>query len=234
MQGCQIWPLIGSDWHQMRQIWDFKMRRWVFCFTEWSSNVCPGSPPLTAVAAVHVHVIDSSSPLFESPIYETSVPENVASHTPVKAVKAISPHGQKLIYSISRGDKYGEFSLDFNTGELLPLFADIFILLLFCFQIYIIFYTFLFVFFKAHVFMHLLSKYLVIPFGMKFMKFRLLMIFMSVYIDLLMELLFIHRLCSSIPHTCIASHFRMTVFYSSHPILLYAHQSVYHISIHPI
>lgn len=80
------------------------------------SACLPGSPPLTAVAAVHVHIIDSSSPLFEQSVYEASVPENVAAFTPVIPVNAISPHGQKLIYSISRGDKFGEFALDFNTG----------------------------------------------------------------------------------------------------------------------
>ncbi|KAH9487879.1 long-chain fatty acid transporter fat1 [Bulinus truncatus] len=77
-----------------------------------------GSPSLTAVAAVHVHIIDNSSPLFEQPTYEASIQENAAPHTPVIAVKAISPHGQKLIYSISRGDKYADFALDFNTGYL--------------------------------------------------------------------------------------------------------------------
>ncbi|CAL1526834.1 unnamed protein product [Lymnaea stagnalis] len=71
-----------------------------------------------SVAAVHVHITDSFSPLFEQPVYEISVQENAAPHTPVIAVKAISPHGQKLIYSISRGDKYGDFALDFNTGYL--------------------------------------------------------------------------------------------------------------------
>lgn len=76
-----------------------------------------GSPPLTAVAAVHVHIIDSSSPLFELPVYDASIPENVEPFTPVIAVKAISPHAQKLIYSISGGDKSGEFALDFNTGK---------------------------------------------------------------------------------------------------------------------
>ncbi|XP_059170799.1 protocadherin Fat 1-like isoform X3 [Physella acuta] len=74
-----------------------------------------GSPSLTAVAAVHVHITDSSSPLFEQPVYEASVLENAAPHSPVMSAKAISPHGQKLIYSISRGDKYGDFALSFNT-----------------------------------------------------------------------------------------------------------------------
>uniref|UniRef100_A0A2C9M9H4 Uncharacterized protein n=1 Tax=Biomphalaria glabrata TaxID=6526 RepID=A0A2C9M9H4_BIOGL len=74
-----------------------------------------GSPSLTAVAAVHVHIIDSSSPLFEQQSYQASIQENAAPHTAVIAVKAISPHGQKLIYSISRGDTYADFALDFNT-----------------------------------------------------------------------------------------------------------------------
>lgn len=80
-----------------------------------------GSPPLSAVASVHIQIIDSSSPMFEQSSYEASIPENSSPYTPIITLQATSPYGQKLIYSISRGDKYGEFALDFNTGRLFPL-----------------------------------------------------------------------------------------------------------------
>ncbi|GFN75010.1 fat cadherin [Plakobranchus ocellatus] len=77
-----------------------------------------GLPSLTAVASVHIHVTDSNSPLFEKPVYTGRVVENAAMHTAILPVTAVSPHGQKLLYSISRGDKYGDFALDFNIGFL--------------------------------------------------------------------------------------------------------------------
>ncbi|RUS73770.1 hypothetical protein EGW08_018463, partial [Elysia chlorotica] len=77
-----------------------------------------GSPSLTAVASVHIHVTDNTSPLFEKHVYSGRVMENAAPHTAILPVMAVSPHGQKLLYSISRGDKYNDFALDFNIGYL--------------------------------------------------------------------------------------------------------------------
>ncbi|GFR97028.1 fat cadherin, partial [Elysia marginata] len=52
-----------------------------------------GSPPLTAVASVHIHVTDSTSPLFEKHVYSGRVAENAAPHTAILPVQAVSPHG---------------------------------------------------------------------------------------------------------------------------------------------
>ncbi len=40
-------------------------------------------------------------------------------HGAVTTIEARSPTGGKLIYSISAGDIYGEFAVDFNTGNVL-------------------------------------------------------------------------------------------------------------------
>ena len=54
--------------------------------------------------------------MFESQQTEVRIPENTPIHSPVLSVQAVSPKGQKLIYSIVDGDRYGDFAVDFNTG----------------------------------------------------------------------------------------------------------------------
>lgn len=61
-------------------------------------------------------MVDSSSPVFESQQTEVRIPENTPIHSPVLSVQAVSPKGQKLIYSIVDGDRYSDFAVDFNTG----------------------------------------------------------------------------------------------------------------------
>ncbi|KAK7449354.1 hypothetical protein BaRGS_00040023, partial [Batillaria attramentaria] len=75
-----------------------------------------GSPPLSTTVQVPIHVVDSSSPVFERQQSEVSIHENTPVHSPVLSVQAVSPKGQKLIYSIVDGDRYGDFAVDFNTG----------------------------------------------------------------------------------------------------------------------
>lgn len=45
------------------------------------------------------------------------VKENVPAGTPIWSLKAVSPSNQKLIYSITDGDPYKEFTVDFNIGK---------------------------------------------------------------------------------------------------------------------
>ncbi|XP_076446580.1 protocadherin Fat 1-like isoform X2 [Babylonia areolata] len=74
-----------------------------------------GTPPLSTTVEVPIHVVDSSSPVFESQHMEVQIPENTPVHSAVQSVQAVSPQGQKLIYSIVDGDRYGDFAVDFNT-----------------------------------------------------------------------------------------------------------------------
>lgn len=63
-----------------------------------------------------MYVVDSSSPMFKEQQLHVSIPENTPMYAPVISIQAISPKGEKLIYSISNGDRYGDFAVDFNTG----------------------------------------------------------------------------------------------------------------------
>lgn len=74
---------------------------------------------------IPIHVVDSSSPVFPDQQTEVRIPENMAMHFPVLSIQAVSPKGQKLIYSIFDGDKYGDFAVDFNTGTFLCIFVCI-------------------------------------------------------------------------------------------------------------
>ncbi|XP_041359153.1 protocadherin Fat 1-like isoform X2 [Gigantopelta aegis] len=75
-----------------------------------------GRPPHRTLIKVPIHVINRDSPIFEKSFYNVSVPENIAMHSPVLSIQAFSPKNQKLIYSITKGDKYGDFAVDFNTA----------------------------------------------------------------------------------------------------------------------
>ena len=61
-------------------------------------------------------VVNQATPVFTEPFYAVTVPENLPPQTTVVSVQASSPTGRKLIYSITDGDKYNEFTVDFNTG----------------------------------------------------------------------------------------------------------------------
>ncbi|XP_064610099.1 protocadherin Fat 1-like isoform X2 [Liolophura sinensis] len=74
-----------------------------------------GTPSLKSQTVVPVKVITKATPVFSQQYYSVSIPENIQLHSPVISLQAGSPNGQKLIYSITKGDKYGEFAVDFNT-----------------------------------------------------------------------------------------------------------------------
>eukprot|EP00058_Branchiostoma_floridae_P023668 XP_002609158.1 hypothetical protein BRAFLDRAFT_131370 [Branchiostoma floridae] len=75
-----------------------------------------GNPPLSARIEVPVTVMNKAMPVFEKPFYAVSIPENIQLHTPVINIKAASPDGLKLIYSITDGDPFNQFNIDFDTG----------------------------------------------------------------------------------------------------------------------
>lgn len=84
----------------------------------WILSLChSGTPPLSATVEVPVHVVDTSSPVFETQQKGVRILENTPLHSAVVSVQAASPKGHKLLYSIVQGDRYGDFQVDFNTGK---------------------------------------------------------------------------------------------------------------------
>ncbi|XP_068085238.1 fat-like cadherin-related tumor suppressor homolog [Anabrus simplex] len=76
-----------------------------------------GMTPCSTEVTVHVKVIDRSMPIFDKQFYTDSVLESIEVHSPLAvSVRAESPLGRKLIYSIVKGNDYEEFALDFNTA----------------------------------------------------------------------------------------------------------------------
>lgn len=68
---------------------------------------------------VNVKVIDRSMPTFDKQFYTDSVLESIQVNSPLSlSIHAESPLNRKLIYSITKGNDFEEFALDFNTGKL--------------------------------------------------------------------------------------------------------------------
>ena len=89
----------------------------------------------TAQSSVKMTIISKSYPVFDHQVYKASVAENSLKGTSVMSLEATSPTGQKLIYSIIEGDRYGDFSVDFNIGEYFTFIKNNLkkLLLMFCF-----------------------------------------------------------------------------------------------------
>lgn len=75
-----------------------------------------GEPALSAEAEVPITVVNKATPVFERPFYSIEVPENIQLHTPVLHVQANDSEGPRIVYTISEGDPFKQFSIDFNTG----------------------------------------------------------------------------------------------------------------------
>ncbi|XP_069130299.1 protocadherin Fat 1-like isoform X2 [Argopecten irradians] len=75
-----------------------------------------GVPPRSVDVNVTISVISDAHPRFEQQFYTTTVREDVQLQTPVISVRAVSPNGHKLIYTIISGDTYKDFDVDFNIG----------------------------------------------------------------------------------------------------------------------
>nr|XP_031838717.1 fat-like cadherin-related tumor suppressor homolog isoform X2 [Nomia melanderi] len=76
-----------------------------------------GITPCSIEVPVNVKVIDRSMPVFDKQFYTDSVLESIEVHSPLAlSIQAESPLNRKLIYSITKGNDFEEFALDFNTG----------------------------------------------------------------------------------------------------------------------
>lgn len=74
--------------------------------------------PCSVEVPVNLKVIDRSMPVFDKQFYTDSVLESIEVHSPLSlSIQAESPLNRKLIYSITRGNDFEEFALDFNTGN---------------------------------------------------------------------------------------------------------------------
>jgi len=81
-------------------------------------NMIAGITPCSIEVPVNVKVIDRSMPVFDKQFYTDSVYESIEVHSPLTlSIQADSPLNRKLIYSITKGNDFEEFALDFNTGE---------------------------------------------------------------------------------------------------------------------
>lgn len=75
-----------------------------------------GEPALSAEVEVPITVVNKAMPVFERPFYSIEIPENIQLHTPVLHVQANDSEGPRIVYTISEGDPFKQFSIDFNTG----------------------------------------------------------------------------------------------------------------------
>ncbi|XP_041488205.1 protocadherin Fat 1 isoform X1 [Microtus oregoni] len=77
-----------------------------------------GSPAFSAEVLVPITVMNKAMPVFEKAFYSAEIPENIQVHSPVVHVQANSPEGLKVFYSITDGDPFDQFTINFNTGVL--------------------------------------------------------------------------------------------------------------------
>ncbi|XP_074651233.1 protocadherin Fat 1-like [Tubulanus polymorphus] len=74
-----------------------------------------GFPRRQSKATVPLRVINRGTPLFDEQFYTATLRENSPLHSAIIQIEAKSPNNKKLIYSISKGDIYNEFNVDFDT-----------------------------------------------------------------------------------------------------------------------
>uniref|UniRef100_A0A8C8BUY8 Protocadherin Fat 1-like n=1 Tax=Oncorhynchus tshawytscha TaxID=74940 RepID=A0A8C8BUY8_ONCTS len=75
-----------------------------------------GEPALSAEVEVPITIVNKAMPVFEKAFYSIEIPENIQLHTPVVNVQATDSEGPKIVYTISEGDAFSQFSINFNTG----------------------------------------------------------------------------------------------------------------------
>uniref|UniRef100_A0A8C5P6Y2 FAT atypical cadherin 1 n=1 Tax=Leptobrachium leishanense TaxID=445787 RepID=A0A8C5P6Y2_9ANUR len=75
-----------------------------------------GSPSFSAETLVPITVMNKAMPVFEKPFYSAMIAENAQIHSPVVHVQANSPEGLRIVYSITDGDPFSQFNINFNTG----------------------------------------------------------------------------------------------------------------------
>ncbi|XP_057698824.1 protocadherin Fat 1a isoform X1 [Corythoichthys intestinalis] len=77
-----------------------------------------GHPALSAEAQVPITVVNQAVPVFEKAFYSIEIPENIQVHAPVLHVQASDSEGPRIVYTLTEGDPFKQFSVDFNTGVL--------------------------------------------------------------------------------------------------------------------
>ncbi|XP_002940912.2 protocadherin Fat 1 isoform X3 [Xenopus tropicalis] len=75
-----------------------------------------GNPSYSSEVVVPITVMNKAMPVFENPFYSAEIAENANLHSPVVHVQANSPEGYRIIYSITDGDPFNQFNINFNTG----------------------------------------------------------------------------------------------------------------------
>nr|CAD7397014.1 unnamed protein product [Timema cristinae] len=76
-----------------------------------------GIIPCTSKASVKLKIVDELTPSFNKQFYTVSVVENIELYSPLEIdIRAESPFGHTLVYTIVAGDDLEEFSLDFTLG----------------------------------------------------------------------------------------------------------------------
>ncbi|KAM9329220.1 protocadherin Fat 1 [Gastrophryne carolinensis] len=75
-----------------------------------------GSPSYSTEVVVPITVMNKAMPVFEKTFYSAVIAENAQLHSPVVHVQANSPEGLRIIYSITDGDPFSQFNINFNTG----------------------------------------------------------------------------------------------------------------------
>ncbi|KAG8453727.1 hypothetical protein GDO86_000378 [Hymenochirus boettgeri] len=75
-----------------------------------------GNPAYSSEIIVPITIMNKAMPVFDKPFYSAEIPENANLHSPVLHVQANSPEGFRIIYSITEGDPFDQFNINFNTG----------------------------------------------------------------------------------------------------------------------
>ncbi|XP_062837544.1 protocadherin Fat 1 isoform X2 [Anolis carolinensis] len=75
-----------------------------------------GQPAFSAEVTFPITVVNKAMPVFEKAFYSAEIPENIQIHSPVVHVQANSPEGLRVFYSITDGDPFSQFTINFNTG----------------------------------------------------------------------------------------------------------------------
>uniref|UniRef100_A0A8C5K818 FAT atypical cadherin 1 n=1 Tax=Jaculus jaculus TaxID=51337 RepID=A0A8C5K818_JACJA len=75
-----------------------------------------GNPAFSAEIIVPITVVNKAMPVFEKAFYSAEIPESIQMHSPVVHIQANSPEGLKVFYSITDGDPFSQFTINFNTG----------------------------------------------------------------------------------------------------------------------
>lgn len=86
-----------------------------------------GRPPFASKVQVKIRVVDKETPIFDQQNYAAEVLEDARVGVLVMTIKARSPSGSNVLYSITHGDPLNQFSIDFRTGKCCKSWHDWFI-----------------------------------------------------------------------------------------------------------